>query len=96
LSRNNTKARGHVFISGTVQGVSFRLKTREKANELGIIGWVRNLTDGKVEAVFEGNNKTLDRMIDFCKKGPPRALVKNVEILWEPYTDRYKDFTIIY
>jgi len=70
----------HVKISGRVQGVFFRVSTKEKAEQLGIKGWVRNTHDGCVEAVFEGEDQSVDQMIEWCYRGPPYSKVDNVEI----------------
>ena len=72
--------RKHVFISGRVQGVFFRASTRDRARKLGVSGWVRNLSDGRVEAVFEGEERKVDRMVSFCRKGPKRARVEDIEV----------------
>ena len=88
------KKRVHVLIGGDVQGVFFRSKTLIKARKMGVDGWVRNLRDGRVEAVFEGDEDAVEGMIKFCKIGPPKSLVKNVEIRWEPFTGAYKEFSI--
>ena len=90
------KIRVHIFISGKVQGVFFRSRTAERAFHLGVIGWVKNLPDGRVEAVFEGEIEVVEEMINFCKIGPPRSSVKDVEIRQETYTGEYKDFAITY
>ncbi len=90
------KVRAHVFIEGRVQGVFFRANTREEANLLGLTGWVRNCWDGRVEAVFEGEREKVERVISWCKKGPPGALVENVEINWEQATGEYDTFSIEY
>ena len=86
----------HVLISGRVQGVWFRATTREKAEELGVTGWVRNTSDGRVEAVFMGEEEKVDKLIEWCHHGPPLAEVEKVEV--EPYTsdEEYKEFTIRY
>ena len=76
--------RVHVFISGRVQGVWFRAHTREKAEELGLSGWVRNLHDGRVEAVFEGEDKEVDEMVKWCHRGPPLSRVEKVDVEYEP------------
>lgn len=73
----------------------FRSRTKAKARKAGVTGWVRNLPDGRVEAIFEGDEKAVGVMIEFCKIGPPRALVKNVEAWRETYTGEYRDFRII-
>jgi acylphosphatase len=70
----------HVFVSGKVQGVYFRDTTRNRAAEHGVDGWVRNLPDGRVEAVFEGDEAAVDAMIEFCHEGSPAARVDGVEV----------------
>ena len=72
--------RVHVLVSGEVQGVNFRGATQEKAEELGLNGWVRNLQDGRVEAVFEGGSETVRQMIEWCKSGPSSADVDEVSV----------------
>ena len=88
--------RMHVFISGRVQGVFFRARTRETALSLNLSGWVRNLYDGRVEAVFEGKDEDVETMMEWCKKGPPYAIVKQVDALEEPPTGEFQDFQITY
>jgi acylphosphatase len=90
------KARAHVIISGVVQGVSFRYQTRTKALENNVTGWVRNLPDGRVEVVFEGNKEEVEKMIEFCKSGPPNAYIGNVNVIWEDFKDESKKFEIRY
>lgn len=90
------KVRAHVIVSGRVQGVYYRYATREEAAMRGIRGWVRNLPDGRVEAVFEGEKEIVDQMIDFCQCGPANAKVSSVEVTWEEYTGEFKDFFIRY
>lgn len=90
------KVRAHVLVSGMVQGVFFRYHTRELARALGVVGWVRNLPDGRVEAVFEGEGEAVRRMIDFCRRGPPGARVTNVEVRWGEPTGEFSSFTIRY
>ena len=89
------KIRAHIYVSGRVQGVFFRSLTRREALRLGITGWVRNLDDGRVEALFEGDSKQVDEIIKFCQKGPPSAIVKRVEVFWEDYIGNIDDFRII-
>lgn len=72
--------RTHLYISGRVQGVFYRVYTQEQAQKLGLKGWVQNLPDGRVEAVFEGEKEDVDEMIEWCKKGSPGAKVERVEI----------------
>ncbi len=75
--------RVHVFVSGRVQGVGYRFSTVDQANELGISGWVRNLPDTRVEAVFEGSRDAVEAMIKWCYQGPRGAEVKDVAIEYE-------------
>lgn len=88
--------RAHVWVSGWVQGVFFRAHTRDTALSLGLKGWVRNLPDGRVEAVFEGDNEALNKMISWCHKGPASARVDDVEVEWEESTEEFQDFSIEY
>jgi len=87
-------ARVHVFISGRVQGVYFRDFTRQEAERLNVKGWVRNLYDGRVEAVFEGPKEKLSTMVDWCHRGSPGSRVDNVELLWETQEEQYNKFSI--
>ncbi|MEM2273131.1 MAG: acylphosphatase, partial [Candidatus Bathyarchaeia archaeon] len=82
--------------SGRVQGVFFRHETKLKAMQNNVTGWVRNLPDGRVEAVFEGDKEAVEAMIEFCQRGPPGAKVENVEVIWENPTNEFKDFRIRY
>lgn len=84
--------RTHVIISGDVQGVGFRFHTRIKARNLGLKGFVRNLDSGDVEAVFEGEEDKVKEIIDWCKKGPDSALVKDVKVEIEEYTGEFESF----
>ncbi|MFB6223060.1 MAG: acylphosphatase [Haloarcula sp.] len=79
-----SRTRAHVFVSGRVQGVYYRATTRERAQKQGIDGWVRNLDDGRVEAVFEGPEDDVEAMIEFCYEGSERANVTDVDV---EYTD---------
>lgn len=74
----NNPSRTRVLVSGRVQGVFFRDSTREKARALGLSGWVRNLPDGRVEAIFEGDGDRVEEMLSWCEEGPPEARVQNV------------------
>lgn len=79
MAGENTE-RAHVYVSGQVQGVNFRGATQEEAERLGLNGWVRNLQDGRVEAVFEGDPETVRQMIDWCESGPSSADVTDVTV----------------
>ena len=78
------RVRAHVFVSGTVQGVYYRANTRDTARERGVDGWVRNLEDGRVEAVFEGDDPDVEAMIEWCHTGSPQAVVDDVDVEYEP------------
>lgn len=75
--------RAHIIISGRVQGVYFRGHVKKMAESMGLDGWVRNLSDGKVEAVFEGETEDVRRMVTWCNTGPPAARVDDVKEHWE-------------
>ncbi|MGB9720642.1 MAG: acylphosphatase [bacterium] len=89
-------ARIHLYISGRVQGVFFRAHTHEVAKELGLVGRVKNLDDGRVEIVAEGKGIDLQKLIDWCWHGPPGARVDNVEIIYEEPLNEFIDFEIDY
>jgi acylphosphatase len=76
--------RAHLFISGKVQGVGYRFSTQDMAVLLKLNGWVRNLRDGRVEAVFEGSKEKVEEMLLWCRQGPPAARVAEIEITYEP------------
>lgn len=88
--------RAHIFVSGRVQGVFFRSETKYEAIRHRVTGWIRNLPDGRVEAVFEGEEKSVKELIEFCRRGSPGARVSHVEVLWENYTGKFRDFEIKY
>ncbi len=90
------QARAHLFIEGLVQGVFFRAFTKSAAQQHGVRGFVRNLPDGRVEAVLEGKEEDVLKVIEKCKRGPPGAYVVDVKIIWEEYKGEYTDFKIIY
>jgi len=90
------KVRAHVIISGRVQGVFFRTETQDEAIRKGMTGWVRNMPDGRVEAVFEGEKDNVEKLIEFCRRGPPGARVTKVEVVWENYMGEFRDFRIRY
>jgi len=90
------KIRIHTFISGLVQGIFFRAATRTLAIQLNLTGWVRNLRDGRVEVVAEGEKENIDKLIQFLRKGPPGARVEKIEIKTEDYKDEFKDFKVVF
>jgi len=89
------KLKVHVVISGQVQGVWFRASTKQKAEELGLTGWVKNTNNGYVEAVFEGEEEIVKKMINWCHVGPPMAKVDNI-VVKKQQTIGFKDFFIKY
>jgi acylphosphatase len=88
------KRRVHVWITGRVQGVFFRAYTRDAAQLIGVAGWVRNLHDGRVEAVFEGEADKVEKMIEWCHEGSPMGRVDRVEVLEEVYTGDFDRLAI--
>lgn len=90
------KVRAHAFVEGRVQGVFFRSKTEVEARRRNVFGWVKNTTDGRVEAVFEGDREDVEKVIDFCRGGPPGARVTKVDVKWKNYTGEFQDFRIHY
>ncbi len=88
--------RAHVIVHGSVQGVWFRASTREEALRLSVTGWVRNLSDGSVEAVFEGAKKSVEEIVAWCHRGPSGAEVSKVDIAWEKFRGEFSQFDIRY
>ncbi len=86
--------RAHIVISGLVQGVFFRAEAKYYAEKLNIKGWIKNTSGGKVEAVFEGDKSSVDKMIDWCKTGPAGAIVEDVLINWQEYLGEPKEFIV--
>ena len=85
-----------VNITGRVQGVFFRAKTKQEADRIGIKGWVKNLSDGSVEAVFEGEPIKIAQMTEWCKKGPPFSRVDHVHTETETTLSHFETFDILY
>ncbi len=81
--RDDERVRAHVWVTGRVQGVWFRGATAEEAERLGVAGWVRNLPDGRVEAVFEGRRSAVEVAVGWCRRGPRSARVDRLEVTWE-------------
>ena len=86
--------RAHIFVTGKVQGVFFRATTRSEAQNLNVVGWVRNVSDGRVEAIFEGKREDVEQMIDFCRIGPREAHVSRTDVRWGQYSGEFTDFKI--
>lgn len=79
-----------------VQGIWFRASTKDKAEQLGLTGWVKNTPSGNVEAVFEGEEERIKDMLDWCHRGPPLAKVENVAVKKQPASNDFDDFSIKY
>lgn len=88
--------RAHVVIDGRVQGVFFRAETQKTAREHNLTGWVRNLRDGRVEAIFEGAEEDVERVIAWCHRGPSCAVVRDVRVVREEFTGEFDCFMITY
>ncbi len=88
------KVRVHIFVSGRVQGVFFRERTKKKVEGLSVFGWVKNLPDGRVEAVLEGDRKSVEEMVNWAKKGPILAKVNGLDVAWENYQAEFRNFEI--
>ena len=86
--------RVHLRISGRVQGVFYRASTRDEARKLGLKGWVRNRSDGTVEAMVEGPRAVLEELVRWCGKGPTYARVEKVEQNWTDPTGEFSEFRI--
>ena len=90
------KVRVRVIISGMVQGVGFRSSIRNEAQMTGVKGYVKNRTDGKVEAVFEGENTDVINMVEFCRRGVPGAEVDDIDVRKESFSEEFSSFEIRY
>ena len=90
------EVKAHVFFKGRVQGVFFRANAKKRADELGVHGWIRNLQNGAVEAVFEGKKENIEALIEWCRKNQPYAAVDDVEIEWKEFRKEFNKFKIRY
>jgi acylphosphatase len=88
------KKRLHVYYSGVVQGVGFRFTTERIALSLGLVGWVKNLFDGKVEVVCEGEEANVVNFLDKMKNGSMKRYITNAQVTWQEATGEFKDFTV--
>lgn len=84
----------HACVSGFVQGVFFRYTTKQKARELSLVGYAKNLSDGRVEVVAEGEENNLIELVNFLHKGPEYAKVEKVDVKWSNASNQFKDFSI--
>ena len=90
------KVRAHAAIFGRVQGVFFRMETKNTADSYGVTGWVRNRSDGSVEAVLEGDKQNVKRVLEWCKRGPNFSKVEKVNVQWEDCIKGHNMFEITY
>ncbi|MEM7580638.1 MAG: acylphosphatase [Cyanobacteria bacterium P01_A01_bin.80] len=93
-SNLSKQTHAHAFISGKVQGVGYRYSTMNEAKKFGLNGWVRNLPDSRVEAVFEGESEAVEEMIRWCHQGPTAAVVKDVQVEYSE-VEGLQEFEII-
>ena len=91
-----TRERVRIIVHGRVQGVFYRAQTVDIATDSNLKGWVKNRDDGKVEVVAEGERLDLERLTEWCRRGPKHAVVTNTEIFWEAFTGEFENFTIKY
>ncbi len=96
MAVSSERVRAHVFISGKVQGVNFRTNLRDQARRGEVEGWVRNLPDSRVEAIFEGTRGAVQRLVSWCYSGPTAADVQHVDVEWEAPTNREGPFAIVW
>jgi len=88
------KARLHAYFSGRVQGVGFRFLAQHVARMLGLTGWVRNMYDGRVEVVAEGEREQLEQFLAELKKGPRLARIEKLDVFWEEYRGEFSEFSV--
>jgi len=86
--------RVRIVVSGRVQGVFYRSETKRMADRLDVKGFIRNLSDGSVEGVFEGSDKYVNKLIEFCREGPVGAIVEDIRVKEEKYKNEFKSFGV--
>jgi len=91
-----SKVRVHIFITGKVQGVFFRQAMKVISIKKSVYGSVRNLNDGRVEAILEGDNDNVNTVIEWCHNGPANSRVESVEVENEEYTGSFSNFDVLY
>jgi len=90
------KKQAHLKIFGEVQGVFYRANSQERAEELGLVGWVKNLGDGSVEIVVQGEEEMINEMISWCYEGPTGSAVEDIHVKWEEVMENFNGFEIRY
>jgi acylphosphatase len=88
--------RAEILVTGLVQGVLYRYNTERKADEFHLTGGVRNLGDGRVEGICEGAEEDINKLIEWCKRGPEGAVVERVDVTWKEYTGEFKYFRVLF
>ncbi|HHE76436.1 MAG TPA: acylphosphatase [Candidatus Parcubacteria bacterium] len=86
--------RAHIFVSGVVQGVFFRASVAEKARNLDLSGWIKNLDDGRVEIIFEGSEERIKKMVFWIRSEPGMWRIKDIQIEWQSYKEDFNNFEI--
>lgn len=86
----------HLIIFGNVQGIFFRSNIKKIADQYNVRGFAKNKKDGSVEVVLEGDNENVDKIIEFCKKGPSGAKIEKINIKEKQYKKEFNDFSIKY
>jgi acylphosphatase len=94
MEKTRERARLWLKVEGRVQGVYFRASTVHEARKLGLTGWVKNRPDGSVEVIAEGERTVLEELERWCRQGPPGALVRTVERVWQEAVNEFDDFRI--
>ena len=94
ISSLKMEARAHIFVSGRVQGVFFRSHTEKWASSLSLTGWVRNVEDGRVETLVEGDKAKIESLISKLNQGPPLAMVRDLDVSWDEFKGEFGDFQI--
>lgn len=87
-------ARAHILVSGRVQGVCFRGYTERWASDVKLTGWVRNLGDGRVEIVAEGDRANIEKLLALVRNGPPSARVSRTELEWQEWRGEFSEFRV--
>lgn len=94
MEKSREKSRVHLTIEGRVQGVFFRASVQQQAIRLGLKGWVRNCVDGSVELLAEGETKSVEDLVSWCRHGPAGADVRDVKLQWHEFQDEFDHFRI--
>ncbi|KAF6242262.1 acylphosphatase [Nitrosopumilus sp. b1] len=91
-----SKQRVRIFVTGKVQGVFFRQALKVMSKKNNVFGWVRNLKDGRVEAVLEGEDVDVSHVVEWCHAGPANARVEDIDIKNEKFSGEFKKFEVLY